>query len=187
MKIVEILKDAAILLGLTQDVAAFDSITEDNEQVVLAENPNVLSLFNLSKLSIRELCTNYLPVSQSEKITTSDKEYAVSNLTNFIRVQNAFKNEEMVKFKMINRNLIFEEDGEYEVVYLTYPNILSVFDEIDFLDHLSPDVVILGVCSYYSLAHGMFEDFEKMHDKYIQRAESLKELKIFSLPSRRWE
>ena len=34
---------------------------------------------------------------------------------------------------------------------------------------------------------GMFDEFNTFHEKYISRAESLKDVKIFELPNRRWE
>ena len=187
MKIIDILKESANILGLTQEFAILQGTTEETEHVVCAENPNISSLYNLINYSIRELCTNYLPVLVQKQITTENKQYPISNLSNFIRVKNVMKNEEMISFKVINRTLIFEEDGVYDVLYATYPSVESMFDEIDFLQNLSPDTITLGLCSYYSLAHGMFDEFDKLHEKYIEKAESLKELKIFNLPVRRWE
>lgn len=187
MKIIDILKESANILGLTQEFAILEETTENTEHVVCAENPNISSLFNLINYSIRELCTNYLPVLEQTQITTLNKQYPISSFSNFIRIKNVMKNEEMVNFKIINRTLIFEEDGVYNVIYATYPTISSMFDDIDFLQNLSPDTITLGLCAYYSLAHGMFEEFENLHDKYVEKAESIKELKIFNLPVRRWE
>ncbi|MBQ8615151.1 MAG: hypothetical protein IJ415_01120 [Clostridia bacterium] len=187
MKIIDIMKDSAMLLGLDDDCEMMETMTEDNYVEIMAENKSVASLFNLIKYSIRELCTNYVPVATSVIIKTIDKKYPLSSLINFIRVQNVYQNSQLVKFKVVNRNLIFEEDGEYVINYLTYPEIFTVFDEIDFLENFSPDVIVLGLCSYYSLAHGMFEEFEDLHERYVAKAESLKNLKIFALPCRRWE
>ena len=106
---------------------------------------------------------------------------------NFIRVQNVKKNGETVKYKIINRNIVLEEDGEYEIEYLTYPNINSMFEEIDFLSNFSEDVIVCGLCTYFSLAHGMFDEFKEFHETYTEKAENLKELKSFNLPQRRWE
>ena len=187
MKIIDIIKDSAMLLGLTQERVVLETVTTENEIEKLAENENIFSMFNLIKYSIRELCTNYIPVATSLTKSTVDKKVPLASLMNFIRIQNVFKNGEMVRFKVINRNIIFEEDGEYVINYATYPEILSMFDEIDFLDNFSPDVIVLGLCAYYALAHGMFEEFEDLHEKYVDKAESLKNLKIFEIPCRRWE
>lgn len=187
MKILDILLDSASLLGLSLDEAVLTATTEENEKEILKENPNIASLFNLVKFSIRELCTNYVPIATSISIFSSNKKYPVSMLNNFIRVQNVSKNGTPIKYKIINRSIVFEEDGEYEINYLTYPEIFSMFDEIDFLQNLSSNVVVFGLCSYYCLSHGLFTDFEEFHEKYIQKAESIKTLKTFEIPCRRWE
>jgi len=51
----------------------------------LAENEDVAILFSLIKLSIRELCTTYVPVATTKKITTIDKKFPVAQLKNFLR------------------------------------------------------------------------------------------------------
>ena len=157
MKIIDVLIESAELLGLHYDIPQLNEITLENENDVLTNNENIASLFNLIKFSIRELCTNYVPVFSSITITTTDKTFPISELKNFIRIQNVYKNDELVKFKVLNRNLTLEEDGEYVITYATYPDIKTVFDEIDFLQDFSPDSIVFGLCSYYSLAHGMFE------------------------------
>ncbi len=186
MKIIDIMKNSAELLGLSKEYEILNTTTSSSEETAL-ENAEISKLFNLIKFSIQELCTHYVPVSTSQNITTTNKKNALSNLNNFIRINNVFKDGQPVKFKIINRNLEFAEDGNYTVNYMTYPEINSMFDEIDFLSNFSPDVIAFGLCSYYCLSSGMFEDFESFYDRYISKAESLKNLKIFELPARRWE
>jgi hypothetical protein len=187
MKILEIIENSAALLGLSEEAELLKTATEENEHEVLQDNHNIERLFNLCRFSIRELCTNYVPVVVRETIQTVDGKYAVGLFENFIRIQNVFENETMVKFKIINRNLVFERDGEYTVQYATYPTISSMFEDLDFLQNLNPDVLVFGLCAYFALAHGMFDQFKEFHEKYVSRAESLKDLKIFELPCRRWE
>ncbi len=186
MKIIDVMKNSAQLLGLTTELNTLEATTTSSEETAL-ENAEIKKLFNLIKFSIQELCTHYVPVCTSQEITTTNKKNALSNLNNFIRINNVYKNGHPVKFKIINRNLEFSEDGNYTVNYMTYPEITSMFDEIDFLSNFSPDVMVFGLCSYYCLASGMFEDFESFYERYIAKAESLKDLKIFELPARRWE
>ena len=187
MRVIDIVEDAAQLLGLHEEVEVLTSATQDNEAEVLKNNEKIASLFHLIQYSIRELCTNYIPVIQTKIVTTEDKKYPISGLENFIRVKEILKNQEVIKYKTINRNLIFEEDGNYEVVYAMYPTILSLFEEMDFLSEFSPDVIVMGLCAYFSIAHGMFDEFADFHDRYITKAESLKSLRNFDLPCRRWE
>lgn len=187
MKIVDILIDAAQLLGLNEESAILENATEESELQMLAENEKIKKLFTLYKYAIREICTNYIPYSTSVKINTTDKQYSVGLLENYLRVQSITKNGELVKYKIINRNITFEEDGEYEINYASYPLVITMFEDINFLQEFSPDIIVLNLCAYFSLAYGLFEEFETFHEKYISRAESLKNLRIFDTPCRRWE
>ena len=187
MKIVDILIDSAQILGLNEESAILENATEETELQMLEENEKIKKLFTLFKYAIREVCINYIPYAASVKITTENKQYPLNALDNFIRVQSVSQNGNFVKYKIINRNLVFMEDGEYEVNYASYPLIITMFEDINFLEDFSPDVLVFGLCAYFSLAYGMFEDFEEFHERYISRAESLKSLRLFDLPCRRWE
>ena len=187
MKIIDILIDSASLLGLCDEINVLSSAVVDNEAEILNGNEKIASLFNLVKFSIRELCSNYFPMVSCETISVENGSCPISSLENYIRIQNVYKNGNVVKFKIINRNILLEEDGEYQVDYETYPTINSMFEEVNFLQEFSPDVIVLGLCAYFSLAHGMFSEFQEFHDKYESKAESLKSIKNIQMPSRRWE
>ena len=187
MKIIDILIDAGHFLGLEDEIETLHNLTEETASFVLETDEKIAKLFNLVKFSVKELCSNYLPVINNVKIQTENKEYQLNQFENFIKIKNVIQNEQAVKYKILNRKIIFAEDGDYEVNYFTYPQIVSLFDEIDYLSDFCPDVIVFGLCSYFSLAYGMFEEFEHYHEEYIAKAESLKGLKNFNLPCRRWE
>ena len=186
MKIIDIINQSADLLDLREAKAVLLSATNENEAEVL-ENEQVASLFNLIKFSIQELCTNYVPFLVGETVVTADCKYNLYKLKNYIRLHEITKNGEQVKYKIINRCLQFEEDGEYNIEYVSYPEINSLFEEIDFLHKFNADVMVYGLCAYFSLAHGLFEEFKGYHEIYVEKAENLRELKVFSMPQRSWQ
>jgi len=186
MKIIDVLKHCVQLLGLNEALAELNNATEENEAEIL-QNEEINRLINLCALSIQELCSNYVSVYVEEEIETEDKQIPISKLNNFIRIVNITNQGTKVKYKVLNRNLVLEEDGIYVVKYCTYPEIKSLFDEIDFLSNFNPDVITMAVCAYFAISHGMFEEFNLYHEKYIEKALTLKELRIFELPLRRWE
>lgn len=185
MKIIDLIKRACELLSLQKEIDLIDSQPEGEQE--LLKDAEINKLFNLSKFSIQELCTNYVPMQTEREITTANKIFAVGELKNFIRLQNVYQEGKLVNCKLINRKLHFLQDGSYTVKYLTYPDITSLFDELDFLSHLSPDCLVFGLCAYYCLSKGLFDDFKIYNEKYIDRAESIKNLKIINLPQRRWQ
>ncbi len=186
MKIIDIMMQSAELLGLKNAYEIMKTSNEENESSAL-ENEEIARLYNLIKFSLQELCTNYVPMVQQTEVTTIDKKFLITSLTNFIRVHNVFLNGSAVKYKIINRYLTMENDGTYLVEYYTYPSIESMFEDIDFLSNFSPDALIFSLCAYYCLAVGLFDEFNEFHDRYIDVAENLKNIRIFNLPQRRWE
>lgn len=198
MKIVEILAKSAMLLGLNEEANILttsqpkedETENEENQNLTESEilkNEKIKSLFNLSRYALQELCTNYVPVIERIYINSADCKIKVSDLPNYIRVQNIMKDEISVRYKIIKRCIYLEQDGQYCIEYLTYPNVESIFDELDFLSNLSEDVIVCSICAYFSLAHGMFEEFKEFHELYLNKAENIKDLKSFNLPKRRWE
>lgn len=186
MKIINIIQSACEFLGLSAELSILEEINEENQAEAL-ESASIKKLFNLTKFSLQELCTSYVPVSKMQEIEVENLNFPLNNLTNFIRVQNVYENENAVAFKIINRCLVLERDGVYTIKYSTYPEITSLFDDVEFLAQLGMDVVVFGLCAYYCLNKGMFEDFERYHNSYIEKAGSLKDLRCFILPQRRWE
>lgn len=185
MKLIDIIMNSCALLGLNDELNTLKDLTAETVSSIEG-NKNIEELIYLSKYSIRELCSNYIPMLNSTEITTTNKKYPLKNLTNYIRLQGVFKDDAPTNYKIINRNIVVKEDGTYTVKYLTYPEIEGLFDDLDFMSNFSPDAMVLGLCAYYSLSKGMFDEFNDFHDKYIERAESLKTLKLFDMPCRRW-
>lgn len=185
MKVIDILTNGATMLGLVET-----AITMQNSQKTDAEklaDADVGELFRLFNLSIQELCTSYMPILCSSKIETNNKTYPVASLNNCIRVNMVKCNDKEVKFKIINRVINFETDGTYDVEFSSYPTFSSLNDDVSFLQQYGVDVAVFGLCAYYCLTKGMFEDFERFHNAYLEKGNALKDMKIFVMPQRRWE
>ena len=125
MKILDVLKQASEMLCLGEEIKILNTATAEAEQEVL-QNKEILTLFNLFKYSIQELCTNYVPIQASVNIEIIDNKYELANLTNYIKLHSVNKNNEPVNYKILNRAIVVEENGEYVVQYATYPNINSI-------------------------------------------------------------
>ena len=186
MKVIDIIKHSAELLGVSRVRALLDTATEENETEISVDE-DVAKLLSLSKLAVQELCTNYCPILTHQQFSTTDKKYAINKLNNYIRLVDVKKDGQAVDYKVYNREITLEEDGVYTAEYMSYIRIDRLLEEIDFLSKFSPDVLVFAICAYYSVAHGMFEQFEEFHDMYVDRAESLKELRSGQMPMRNWE
>ena len=72
MKIIDVMKNSAELLGLNNERDLMESATSASEESLL-ENSEIKQLYNLIKFSIQELCTHYLPVITTQEISTTNK------------------------------------------------------------------------------------------------------------------
>lgn len=185
MKIKDIINDSALLLGLNDSVEILNN--DEKTELEKQEDANIKLLLNLSGYSIRELCTNYASVLSTATVQTTNQVYPISSLSNYIRINSVKKDGQAVKFKIVSRNIQVEEDGCYQIEYDSYPQITSLSDDVTFLQAFGSDIAVMGLCAYYCLSKGMFEDFEQFHAQYIGKAESLKDMKTFVMPQRRWE
>ncbi len=173
-------------MGLSDEYATLEQVTPETEAQAL-QHTEIKILFDLCKYSIQEFCSNYVPMIVSTTITTNNLEYPISSLTNYLRVKGVYRDNQPIKFKIINRNFVFDEDGTYEIEYASYPVITSLFTNVDFTETVSLDVITLGLCAYYSLAKGMYDDFKNYLEEYKSRAENIKEIRIFNTPLRSWQ
>lgn len=187
MTILDILSSSAELLGLKTQQLKLITYKEENNLEINIDDEIINRLFSLSKLVVQELCSNYIPIVIEENILSVDKCIPLSRFKNLIRIQKVIKDDEIVKYKLINKKIVFESDDRYTVRYTVYPEICSIFDEVDFLSSTSPDVLVFGLCAYYSLTVGQFEEFNYFQEKYEERAKAIKNLKVFDMPKRRWQ
>lgn len=187
MKIKDILYHCTELLGLDYEGEILANVENEADLNTMPNSKEINRLLNLFKFVIQEICTNYIPVIDTVEINTVNKQYTLSTLNNYIRLRDVQKDGNFVKYKVKNRVLNVEEDGLYTVSYETYPDITNLLDEASFIDVINPDILIYGVCAYYCIAKGLFDDFEWYHDIFVEKAESVRGLKNFYLPQRRWE
>lgn len=186
MEIIDIIKQSIHLLSLNEYYEVLDKASKENEEEVL-KNEEIKKIFNLTNLVLHDLCTNYVPIVNKQIVNITNKTYPIKNLLNFYKIKNVKKDNLVEDYKMISKNIVVENDGEYEINYYYLPNVNSLFDELDFLSTLSPEVLVYGLCAFYCLSVGLFDEFKIYNDKYKSRAEAIKNLKVFELPKRKWE
>ena len=164
MEIIDIIKQSIHLLSLNEYYDVVDNASKESEEEIL-KNEEIKKLFNL----------------------ITNKSYPIKNLTNFYKIKNVKRGKILENYKIISKDIVVKEDGEYEINYYYLPSVNSLFDELDFLSTLSPEVLVYGLCAFYCLSVGLFDEFKIYNDKYKSRAEAIKNLKMFELPKRKWE
>ncbi len=185
MKVKEVLLEACSLLGLSEEEKVLQN--EELDESSKLENVELKKLYKLLQFSLRDLCTNYLNTPTIVTLESVNKIISLSDLKNFVRLLDVYYNGKAVLFKTINRKINLPFEGMFDVKYITYPTIESLEEDLEDYNILNLDMAVLGLCAYYCLSTGRFDEFNKFNEQYLDRAESFKELKSFHLPNRRWE
>ncbi len=185
MKVQDIIVEACTILSLNQEI----EVLQDEEALedTKLENAEIKKLYQLLKFSLRELYTNYLEMVIEKEITSENKTISLSELENYIRLLSVKYNNQPVKYKLTNKKINLPFDATYIIAYKGYPEITSLTDSTEDVGIFNLDVVILGLCAYYCLACGRFDEFDTYHSQYVDRAESIKSLKSIYLPNRSWQ
>lgn len=186
MTLRDVLVMSANLLNLTDERDILQTITEDNYTEIMSANKPIQKLYNLALTSLREICFNYLPVITEEECTTVDKKIETSSLDDFVKLIKVKQDNKLVPYKFKRGIITVKADGDYSVQYVQNPKVNSIIDSLDIFEDLSPDILVLGICAYYAVSMGMYDEFEYFHDEYLKRAEAIKKLGVYQMPSRRW-
>ena len=186
MEVIDIIKQSIHLLSLNEYYDVVDKASKESEEEIL-KNEEIKKLLNITNLVLNDLCTNYFPIVNKQIVNITNKNYPIKNLINFYKIKNVKKNNMVENYKIISKDIVVENEGEYEINYYYLPQVNSLFDELDFLSTLSPEVLVYGLCAFYCLSIGLFDEFKIYNDKYKTRAEAIKNLKVFELPKRKWE
>ena len=184
MQVIDIMKQATELLSLTDENEVLNKLTKENESEL--DSQDVKRLFTIFKLMLNDFCTNYTPLCSTQNIKVVDNNFPIKDIVNFYKIKNIKDGNRIVNYKIVNKNIVIN-NGEYVVNYYSLPNINSFFDELDFLSSLSPEVLVFGLCAFYCLSVGLFDEFKIYNEKYKSRAEAIKNLKIFEMPQRKWQ
>lgn len=189
MTVLDLIKKSAVILNIDEisSSTSLDTVTPENEAILLQENFAVNRLFELAKVMFNEIATHYMPIVKSVKVVSVDKKIGVSNCPNFLKIIGVKLDDVFVKFAVNGENIEVEENCEYEVIYHQMPVVTSLLANISFGDGLSEDLLVDGLSAYYCLACGLFKEFSVYNEKYSRKLAKLRVLPIFSMPCRSWQ
>ncbi len=186
MNTLQIMINGANLLGLTQEVELLKTITKENEAEVM-QNKQLARLKDLAILSMQEVSVRYVPIYSTIELQSENKQINIKQIQNCLKILKVYLCDIAVPFKIVGKTIKVNENGNYKIKYTTMPTINSVLDELEFVNNGVEQVVIFGLCAYYSIAIGLFSQFNSFHEKYLNAGENLKELKMFYIPNRSWQ
>ena len=188
MIILELIKKSATILNIEQvleddNVKNFVELEEAN---TLSKNPTLARMFELAKLVINEVAS-YCPIVNEIELTSTDKKIFFNKITRLGKIVSVKNKHGYVKFDMRDNYMCLEQDGTYTIVYHQYPQTISMTYPINTSNGaISDDLLVAGLNSYYCLATGLYAEYNVYNAQYVDRLSRIKNLKVFSMPSRSW-
>jgi len=188
MTILDLIKKSAVMLNIQEVLNdnELDGINASNEQTCLDNNFALKRLFEFTKIVLNEI-SSHLPKIVEVKCNAVGNKIELGTLNRMSKIVSV-KNQGMyVKYSVVDNSIKVAQDGEYVVSYKQYPQVDSVLDEVDiYSEYLGEDIFVYGLNAYYCLASGLFSEFNVYNAHYSERLNDLKDLKLFSMPRRRW-
>ena len=190
MTALEIIKKSAVLLNERKilDDVSLNNITVSSEETVLENNFTLNRMFELLKIMMIEISTDYIQLAREKNAYANNGEIDLSTFNNLLKVVEVKKSGVKMPFKLIDGKLTVQFTGDCIVKYLTTPNVSSLLDDVDDFKGLAGyDLLIYGLTAMYCWAVGLFNEYGVYNTIYEQKLAEAKSLKILTMPMRSWE
>ena len=182
MKVLDILLEAADLLGIKDGIAAYYSEDSDEFEV---QGKQLLTWFHLAECA---LALEYIPIYAEDDLLTSTGRLEFSDFTyapvRIVEVRNGA--DEVIPYTLYPKYLKAEA-GRLKVTYCYTPAVKTIEDDSDFAMLTSPLVLVYGTLVQYCLANGMLHEAAVWDKKWKDSVEYLNYTKKCKrLGSRKW-
>ncbi len=193
MKVCDIIQLADILLGANIEENLFTKKEIDAELFdALKSNKRLSTLVKCANLVVNELCTEYLPIIYTQKMTPSndciigydafDKElYQIRSIKD---CQGA-----NVKYRYLPSGIeVYSTLFPLAVDYAVVPTKCEFFDSVTLgTTQLTERIIAYGVCAEYCLLSGMYEESQIWDKRYRDSLLCVVNKKSeLSIKNRRW-
>lgn len=157
-----------------------------------AQHPRLKLLVKCANLVIKEIVTDYIPLTETEEVEVTDGKISYEKLLHrvleILSVKNV-KNGIFTNFKMNPAECILENKDiqKAEIRYNYLPTDIEIDEQCPVSPMVSAKTLALGICAEYSLIEGMYEQSVMYSDRFKEdmRTATRKKGEIKIKP-RRW-
>ena len=192
MKVVDILKVASNYLNIVDELSV--CFEDNNETVTLPTdtqkklNRLLLSLNNvvnelfLTKFALRE---TYHVSSSFGQMNVNLKEKTGKTINKILRVYNVY--DEDLVFADVDGEVYFKGNGgKIFIDYTFVPPILSLNDDVKYLNGISSRILALGVASEYLNLNEIYDDAENFREQFESGLSNTLQGTVGKMPIKRW-
>ena len=186
---IQIIKKTALLLNVRDvlDDSSIDTVREDTSEQLLSNNFTINRMFEILKILVSNISSEYVPIIKVKKCSSINKQISIKSIDEQVKILQVRKDNIPVKYKLFNEAINLSFDGEFEVKYSLTPDIKTLVEDIDYFNgDVTSDLLVYGLASLYTLAVGLFDEFNVYNTIYTDRLSAIKALKIIDMPHRRW-
>ncbi|MBE5738283.1 MAG: hypothetical protein E7354_00910 [Clostridiales bacterium] len=183
MQVKEVIKKSANILELSDVVDYLNSVKES-----LEDTKELDDLIVATNMAINNISANYISVCERKKISSNDGIVYFSDLTYkpVIQVKKVLKDGKPIRFRVHN-DCIELGEGQYEIVYSYFPDIVTMSDDIDYFPQLSELIFSYSVVAEYLFLKGQIDDAYMWDKRFKSCLLSIKRpCRNIMLPKRRW-
>lgn len=187
MKIKDVIKTAATLLGRTDVTAYLDSKEiEDGSETL--QTVNVMT--NLTNLVITELSSTFIPLKKTQTMSAYDGRIYYKDFNETLtRVTGVYSaTGKSVDYGYHPEYITLPFNSVYTVEYEYVPSNLGLEDDACYAEKDVPShVLAYGLAAEFCITEGSFEQAVMWHKRYVDGVEKACPPKSLTTRERRWE
>ena len=186
MKIKDVIKTAATLLGRGDVVAYIDSgQAEQGAETFQTIN----AMTNLTNLVVSELSATYIPLKTTETmVATSGRIYYKDFSKTLTKVLGVYSGSSAVNYGYHPEYIILPYSQSYTVEYEYSPSNLGLDDDIGYLEKdVSTITLAYGLSAEFCITEGSFEQAVMWHKRYADGIEKVCFPKNRKIKERSWQ
>ena len=178
MKIKEIIKNVAVVLGLGDVV---ELINDGGNTKELLGNINYSILVRCASFVVTNIATNYIPLIDKQSFDVVDGKIRLSAFSQpFISARSVKRNGRVVEYKLYTGHLKVP-NGRHEVEYSYLPCIKTGEEQNPF--EVAPVALEYGILAEYSFISGMFNEANVWSEKFTELLFHARRGKTVIMPS----
>lgn len=161
MKVKDVISLACVFLN-KQELLETSLFSESENAPTDEEQKEIEMLTRCLNLVVGEICCDYIPLVENEKIAVDEGKFEFCNLKKIAMEILAIKNEAGDKIRCkLNPSYVTLPNGKYEIEYSFVPAALSLDDDMPAFYLRVPDrVFAYGVAMEYSLLSSLYDEME---------------------------
>ena len=186
MFVTDVLKTAALMLGLDADFAPLFAGRQADDSTQ-AEFEKLVKSFNLC---YTEICTDYIPLLKKEQVDVKDGRIYFDELSESIKEVFALKTPggRNVRYKLLLDFLEVNYAGGLNLTYSFMPYEFASEDSLDnFSGRVSEKCLALGTAAEFCFINSCFDDAQIWDSRFKQSLMiAVNKKSEISIPKRRW-